>query len=407
VLKEGGHAGMNTRGAHRWTTAFLAAEFGLAVVMLAHLTTSFRSREPWPPSDRVIDTTQVLTAVVTLPREKYPSPDTRTAFYRQLHDRLRSSPAVAAVSAASVLPLYGGPQDRIDVEGRTFEEADRPSVQTVLIAPRYFEALALPVTRGRDFGDDDGAPGRANAIVNQRLVEQLFADRDPIGQRLSILPPGAPATARTWFTIVGVAPDIRQRPSAEADPVVYLPLRTMAPATATLLVRATGEPGDLASMLRREVQTLDGNLPLYRMRTLAQAIRDAGWNGRLAARLILVLTLIAVGLTTVGLYAVTAYGVSQRTQEIGLRMALGAQRRQIANVIARRAVVQLGIGFAVGIVFTMIWARLFAGTAGSLRINDPVSLLIVAGILTAVAIAGCAAPIHRATRMDAAHLMKW
>ena len=398
MLKETGGPGTTARGNQRLTTVFLAAEFGLAVVMLAHLTLGFRTSPPGPASDEAIDSTQILTAVLTLGRDTYPSPEQRTDFYRRLRERVAAQPSVAAVTIASAAPVQGAPESRLAIEGRPAPTDESPaSVRTVLAGPGYFETLGLTVARGRSFDEDDGAPGRAFVVINERLARQFFEGQEPIGQRISVAVPGVPDGAPQWFTIAGVGPDVRQR-AQDPDPLVYLPFRASPAPSATLIVRARGEGTDLVPMLRQEVHALDPNLPLYRIRTLAQAIRDARWNGRLSAALIQVLTLIAVGLATAGLYGATAYGVSQRTHEIGLRIALGAHRRQVAALIVRRVGTQLGIGFATGILLTLMWDRTFPGAAG-LRITAPSSLAIVATILAGLGAIACWAPVRRATRL--------
>ena len=400
VLKEGGPAGTLARSTQRLSTAFLAAEFGLAVVLLAHLTMAMRNDRPGLPTDSALVSTQILTAEITLPPETYGSPGQRTLFYERLNERLRGNSAVAAASLASAAPLQNTPEHPIDIEGRSADTPEsRRRVRTVSVAPRYFETLGLTLIRGSDFSEEDGTPGRANAIVNERLAREFFEGQDPIGQRLALVP-ATPAEPRRWLTIAGIVTDIRQRPVPDPDPVLYLPLTGSSSATATLLVRSRGEDAsDLAPLLRKEVQALDANLPLHRIRTMAQASRDAQWNGRLAARLILVLTIISVGLATAGLYAVTAYGISQRTHEIGLRVALGARTPHVAGLIARRVAVQLAIGVMAGFVCTMLWDRTFAGGPG-VRITDPVSLAIVALVLVVLAILACWAPIRRASRLD-------
>ena len=167
-----------------------------------------------------------------------------------------------------------------------------------------------------------------------------------------------------------------------------------------MLVRGRTEPGPLASLLREEVAKLDANLPVYRLRTMTQVLRDALWNGRLSSNLFLMLTFIAVALAAVGLYAVTAHGVSQRAQEIGLRMALGAQPRQVVRLIARRVAIQLAIGFLAGIVCTKIWDSVFGSGSEGVRASDPKSLLVVAGMLTVLAAVACVVPARRAIRLD-------
>ena len=399
VLKEGGPAGTLARTTQRLSTAFLAAEFGLAVVLLAHLTMAMRNDRPDLPTDSVLNSTQILTAEITLPPETYASPEQRTSFHERLREGLRGHPSVAAVTLASAAPLQNAPEQPVEIEGRPSASLDSPAkVRTVAVAPRYFDTFGLRLIRGTDFSDDDGTSGRAHAIVNERLVLELFQREDPIGRRLTLVS-GASGESREWLTIVGIAPDIRQRPVAESDAIVYLPLRRSPPATATLLARSRGDGSDLVPFLRQHVQALDPNLPLTRVQTIAQAARESQWNGRLSARLILALTMIAVGLATAGLYAVTAYGVSQRTQEIGLRVGLGARTPHVAILIARRVAVQLAVGFVAGLVCTMLWDRTFSGGRG-VRITDPASMTIVGFVLVVLASLACWPPIRRAARVQ-------
>ena len=402
VLKEGGGGTTTGRGTQRWATVFLAAEFGLAFVLLSQLALGLRSTRPEVPSDDAIDTRQVLTAALTLPDEAYPSPDRRWDFHARLHERLRAHPGIADVSMASALPVNGAPDQELAVEGRPRNPGDpATTVQTVLIGPRYFETLGLTLAAGRGFTAADGSPGQAHAIVNERLARQIFGDASPLGRRIAINATAPQGKAPEWLTIVGVGPDVRQRPVLDAGPIVYVPFRSSAPATGSLLVRSSAESAvDLTNTVRTEVHALDSNLPLYRVRTLAQAVRDATWNGRVSARLILAITFIAVALSALGLYAVTMYGVSQRTHEIGLRVALGARPSNIAATIVRRAFVQLAAGFGAGILLTMLWDRMFMGPSPGSRAADPGSLLLVAATLVILAALACAVPVRRAIRLD-------
>ena len=399
VLKDGGTSPPGVRGTQRWSTAFLAVEFGLAVILLVQLTMTMRSTLPEVRSDAIIDSREVLTFAVTLPTATYRTLDQRTEFYRRLEERLRANAAVSVVSVASALPLQGAPQQPIDIQGRTAPDGQRRAVRTVMIAPRYFQALGLTLARGRDFTEDDGAAGHAHAIVNERMVSEFFGGEDPVGQRIAFAPSGA-AGGRDWLTIVGVAPDVRQRPTLEPDAIVYTPYRSVSPATASLLIRSPNDASDLASWVRGEVSAVDSQLPLYRMRTMAQALRDSQWNGRLSSTLFRVLTLIAIGLSAVGLYAVTSYGVNQRTHELGLRMTLGARTHHVVSVLGWRVLKQLSFGFFTGLVGTLLWQWMFFTGGGGPSAADPLSLVIVAAMLTAIAAIACAVPIRRATRLD-------
>ena len=229
VLKDGGRTGTGRRG-RSWTTGFLAAEVALAVVFLGQFSVQLRSASPSVPSDAAVDTTDVLTAAITLPAAPYATPEAREQFYRALRERLNAQPIVASMSMATSLPLSGAEERGLDIAGRAAPDAaSRPSIHTIAVAPGYFRTLGLPIARGRDFSDADGEPGAANAIVNERFVERFLGATDPIGQRIALTSPDSPASAPNWLTIVGVAPSIRQRRPAVPDALVYTPFRSIAP----------------------------------------------------------------------------------------------------------------------------------------------------------------------------------
>ncbi len=399
VLKEGGRTATSYRG-RRWTTGFLATEFGLTVVLLAHFVVTVRTAAPLLPSDTALRTTAILTAEIALPVAVYDTPERRAAFYAALGERLGAVSSISSASVASALPLLGGEPRRLEIMDRPLRDKEQQQTAwTVAVAPGYFATLGLPLVRGRDFTADDGSPGRPFVIVNERFVERFSADRDPIGQRIAVSPNGS-TDPPVWMTIAGVSPSVRQRPAASADAVVYLPMRSLPQPGAALLVRSDMRTDALAELLRSEMQGIDRNLPLDRMRTMAQVVRDAEWVGRASRNLSRVLTFIAVILSALGLYAVTSYGVSQRRQEIGIRLALGARRRQVVWFVARRVALQLAAGLAAGIVFTKVWGSIFSTGRGDITATDPQSLLGVAAILTVIAAIACFVPVRRATRLD-------
>jgi predicted permease len=399
VLKEGGRNSAGFRG-RRWTTAFLAAEFGLSVLLLAHFVANVRATAPALPSDVALRTSQILTAEIALPAAVYDTPERRAGFYAALAERLGAVSSISSASVASALPLLGGEPRRLDIMDRPVrDKKEQQTAWTVAVGPRYFATLGLPLVRGRDFTAEDGASGRPFVIVNERFVERFSADRDPIGQRIAVSEAGA-TTPPVWLTIAGIAPSVRQRPGADADAIVYLPLRSIAAANAVLIVRSEMRTDALAELLRTEMEGLDRNLPLDRMRTMAQVIRDAEWVGRASRNLSRVLTLIAVLLAALGLYAVTSYAVSQQTQEIGLRLALGAGTRQVVWFIGKRVTVQLATGLAAGIACTRVWDWMFSTGRADVTAANLLSLLAVAAILTAIAVVACFVPVRRATRLD-------
>jgi hypothetical protein len=301
-----------------------------------------------------------------------------------------------------VLPLAGGRQSEITIAGQPPGESPRRIV-TVGIGRDYFRAFGLAMLRGREFGARDGGAGQAQVIVNERAAQLLFGAQDALGQRIALTPSESKDAALEWLTVVGVAPDIRQQPTprvwGETDPVVYVPYQTVPMDTAFLLMRGDVDAESLAPAVRTLIMELDRNVPLYRVRTMAGVIDDGGWNARVSNILINVLSFIAVTLATLGLFAVTAHSVYQRTPELGLRMALGAQRWRIAYLILRRAMAQVSVGFVAGLACTMVWTRLF-WTSAERRFVTVESLAIVATTVVLLGLAASLIPLLRATRLD-------
>ena len=400
VLKDGGRPSGGRRHSRRWTTVFLTAEFALAVVLLSQVVESIRDAGPPLPSDLVINTKSVITGAVTLPAASYIAPQQRVDGYQRLTEGILAIPGVVSASMTSVLPLTGGPDSPVRVASGPRASAEAiGTAHTVAIGPGYFRTLGVPLVRGRDFAKGDGTPAHAFAIVNERFCEKVFSGENPIGQQIELLAENT-ETRPGPFTIVGVAPDIRQRPSADPDPVVYLPYLTSPPATLSLIVRTDLDASRIVPLMRREVLAVDSNLPVYRIQTMTEVVRNADWNRRLSHVLVLFITFIAVALSTVGLYAVTAHGVSQRTQEIGVRMALGAPSWRVVLVVVRRVFVQLSFGLVAGIVCARVWERMFGSADAEMKATDPQSLAAIAATLAFAALIASFVPARRATRLD-------
>ena len=398
VLRDGGRGG--TSRTRRWTFAFLAAEIALTVVLLAQAVVSVQNDGNELRSDLQVDTTQVLTAAVALPSTRYPTPQQRNDYYVQAVERLAAIPGVTAAAVASALPRHGSLQQSLDVEGHVRGQGEpAQTVSTLRISSRYFDALAVPIQRGRAFDADDGVAGRANAVVSQHFAETYFPGADPLGKRIRVTLPNAPGDDALWHTVVGVSADLRQRSIPGAEAVVYLPIAGMAPATVSMLLRSPLDPAALAPALREAAAQLDPNLPLYRVITMKEAISEMQWPGRASYRLINSLTFIALALSVAGLYAVTMYTVGQRTQEIGIRMALGAQRGVITRLVLRGACLQVVVGLACGLAGTIAFnAAFYSGPVA--RPLSAAVLVPVTSLLAVATVLACVVPVRRATRLD-------
>jgi predicted permease len=405
VLKDGGRSGTTSGGARRWTATFLVAQFALTVLVLAQVIVSNRNTIRELPSEAAITSPEIMTAAITLPAGKYAAAEQRANFYRALEERLSSLPDVSGVAVADTLPLQGAAERGLQVEGQT-QPADEkpPSVRTVGVSPRYFDAIAVPLERGRRFAEDESAAD--TAIVSRRFVNMFFREQDPVGRRIRLTVPGASLAPAPWMTIIGVAQDVRYRPVAEPDPVVYRPFPAASAETASLLVRNTAAPGSLTGSLRQTIAAIDPNLPLYRVRTMQQVAYEAEWNGRVSNRFVITLGLLALALSIVGLYAVTAHAVAQRRQEIGLRIALGARSADVRRLILRRAILHVALGLAAGTAGATAWDALFFSGRVDVRFAAPGVLIPIAALLVVVTAVACVVPLRRATGLDPATALR-
>jgi predicted permease len=399
TLTDGGSTTTVARPARRWITTLLAAEFAVTFVLIAMALMSVRADIQSRRTEFQIDPTSLVTMWVSLPPESYASVPARQAFFDQLDDRVGAANDITSVAHASVLPYGGGLQQPLTVSGRTLSETP-PVVSVVAASERYFDVLGIPVVQGRAFTTTDGRPGAEAAIVNQRFVRMFFPLEDPIGARIRV---GSGETP--WLQIVGVATTVRQHlVGPEADPVVFIPFRAASSPTSVLLVRtATEDAAAPIARLRSEVAEIDANLPLYRVMSFEQAVRNAVWNGRLSNTIIRSIAVIALLLAIVGLYAVTGHTVERWTRELGLRIALGARTGQIGWIVLKRVLGQLLIGLAVGIVGALAFDRLFnepTASGDGVGMTDLGALVFVILLIGVIAVAACLPPIRRATTVD-------
>jgi putative ABC transport system permease protein len=412
VLKEGGRSGSGLR-ARRWTSALIVFELALTLVLLSGAGFMMRSLLVLYQRDAGVETAHVLMMRLQLPNRKYPTPELRRDFYKRLDDRLAAIGNVQAATIATNVPMGGGNPRQLVIDGREPVAGEQPpTVTQVMIGPRYLEAAGMQLARGRAFDELDGTAGHETALVNQRFVAMYFPGEDPIGRRIRLTSetgPGAPVPAPTTVTIVGVTPTVRQRNSQEAlpDPVVYLPLRAQAPPFATLMLRTPGDPASLASAVREEVRAIDADLPLFGIQTLDEALAQGRWQYQIFGTMFSVFALIALALSAVGLYAVTSYSVSQRTQEIGVRMALGAQARQVWWMILRGSFVQLAIGLVIGAAGAFGVGQLLQSVLVKSGSNDAVTLAAISALLAMVSLGACFWPARRATRLDPVHALRY
>jgi len=277
----------------------------------------------------------------------------------------------------------------------------------VTVSPRFFDTVGVQLRRGRMFGEMDGTPGQENTIVNEKFAAQFFPNEDPIGRRIRYTPgqptPGQPPPpVQVWRTIVGVSPTIRHSNPQDAEPpaVMYVPHRQNPPSGGALLIRSRLDAGAIMSAVRTGVGSVDPDQPTSTVRTMTQMLERQMWPYRVFGTLFATFAVIALVMSAVGLYAVMAYSVTQRTTEIGVRMALGAEGRQVSWLILKRGLWQMGLGLSLGLAGAFGLSRVLRTLLVQVTPTDPVTFGTITAILTVVAIAACLIPARRATRVD-------
>jgi putative ABC transport system permease protein len=413
VLKDGGRSGSAGTRARRWTTSLIVAELTLTLVLLAGAGFMMRSFLHLYRMDIGIDTAPLVTMSLVFPPLKYPTVENRVAFLQRVSERLNGIGAIEGATTANYLPFSGGSTRRLWIEGRPEQPPGKePTITMIAAGSRYFDVLGAPILRGRAFVATDGEPGREAAVINERLAALHFRGEDPIGRRIRLLADGNLPDAPKFYaaTIVGMAPTIRQRGSEpDPDPIVYIPHRQdlLMGFQPGLIVRTRSNPGAAVTLLRREIGAMDADIPLTNIRTLDETLARSRWPQRVFGTMFSTFAIIAVVLAAVGLYGVTAYSVSQRTQEIGIRMALGADTSQVRWLVLRRGIFQLGIGLTLGLAGAFGVGKLLQSLLVQTGPADPVTLLSISAVLTTVGVAACVWPARRAARLDPVKALRY
>lgn len=399
VLNQGGRSGVGSPRAQRMIAVLLIGEVALTMILLSAASALVQSANGVYAADRAIDVANLWEFRVALPQPRYAGVEQRRAFYAALDQRLAAAPDVPAAALATSAPFNARDSRGIVMDNESVAERDRArNARFVAIGDRYFETLGLSLLRGRRFADLDAATRATAAIVNERFVERYSPTADPIGREVLLVNDRTPDAAPARVAIVGIAPPLRQQVAAGHTPVVYVPFDTQPAATASLLIR--GNPERFAPVVRSEVRQLDADLPVFNLQSLERISYLSRWIQRIMGFGFSIVAMIATVLSALGLYALTAHAASQRTQEIGVRMALGAQRSEVSWLFLRQALRRLAIGLAIGLAGAIAIGGVLQGALVDVRANDPLMLAAVAAFLIAMAITAALVPSRRASRLD-------
>jgi predicted permease len=398
-LREGGRQGGGA-ASRRTRNALVAAEVALALVLLTGAGLLIRTLWNMQRLDRGFDAAGITLATVSPPASSYPNPLEVRGFYGRLLERVRALPGVqsAALTTGILQPLLAN-SSIFSIEGRPLPPPEeRVEYPFEAVSPGFFETLRIAVVRGRTFTDQDHVEAPRAVIINETLAREGWPDQDPIGRRMRF---GGPDSQAPWMMVVGVIADVhRVDPQRTIRPELYLCSLQVAPRTQTLVVRSAGDPAATISALRREVQSLDPQLPLFRAGTLADELSTTLSQPRFQATLLVVFAAVALLLASVGIYGVTSHAVSQRTQEVGIRMALGARGPDVLRLILRQHLQPALLGIAIGLAASFALSRYLQSLLYGVRATDPATFGIMALALLAVALLASWIPARRAMRVD-------
>jgi putative ABC transport system permease protein len=399
ALKDGGRGATGGGHGQHLSALLVTGEMALAVVLLAGAGVMIRSYLKIHSADMGVNTTNILGGAVDLSPTKYPRPEDRMSFYDRLTARLQAMPGVESVATADTLPSWGSSKFPYELAGApSSDDLRRPNLSTLKISPSYFRTLRAALRSGREFNDADVASGVPVAIVNQLFASKAWQGNDPVGRRLRLFEGNIPGP---WVTVVGVVSNIMQNDlnRQRFDPVLYVPYRQTPGRGAWILVRTRNSSSGLTNAFRREVQALDPDLPMYGPMSIADRM-ERFWDSRFYGSLFLIFAGIALLLASIGLYTVVAHSVGQRTQEIGVRMAVGAEARDILALVCRQGLLPSGLGLAIGLAASLAVNRVLASALVQVSPADPISLVIASAALVVSAILGCLIPARRAMRVD-------
>ncbi|HZL28592.1 MAG TPA: ABC transporter permease [Acidobacteriaceae bacterium] len=394
-------SGRNTEGGQskRLRRALVMGETALSLILLAGSGLLLRSFSQVLKVDPGFRPDGVLTMRIALPDAKYSRPEQVRAFYSTLLDRIQASPGVKAAGAINLLPLGGqNSSGTTTIDTQSVPLRDRtPEVDMRRVTPDYFRAMGISLVRGRFFDQRDTDTSQPVAIIDETLAQTFWPGQDPIGQRVH---QGGSTTA-PWVTIVGVVRHVRSRTlEARSRTEVYWPLTQRPSNTMALTVLTTGNPMDLATTIQKEVSALDPELPVYRVRTMAEVMGESVARRRVALVLLAAFAGLALLLASVGIYGVTSYLANQRQREIGLRIALGSRRGQVLQLIIGQGMRTIVIGLLIGILPALALTRLMSGLLFGVRPADPLALGGSAAILLAVALVAIFIPARRASNVN-------
>jgi putative ABC transport system permease protein len=402
ALKEGGRSGASGRHAAQTRSALVVAEISLALVLLVVAGLMIRTMIAFELIEPGFDPDNLLTMRVSLPVRDYDTEQKARDLFQRAIPRIAAQPGVKSVAAIDRLPLAGSrrnPSRSITIEGRPPSGAnDAPWAVELTVSPGYFETIGIPLLRGRQLTSQDSADATRVAMISDTMARKYWSGDDPLGKRIRL---ESRETNDRWITIVGIVGDVRNDDvDAPPLPQLYLPHAQNPLREMSLIVRTTGDPLSNAAAARASVWAIDGNLPVYQVSTMKQLFFEDLAGVRIVVELLGAFAALALILAAVGIYGVMSYSVAQRTNEIGIRLALGAQKRDVMSLIVRQGMKLVIAGVTIGIFGALALTRVMKSMLYGVSATDPVTITGMASILALVALLACWIPAWQATKVD-------
>ncbi|MBI2835010.1 MAG: ABC transporter permease [Acidobacteria bacterium] len=400
ALKEGSRG--SGAGARRNTlrSALVVAEVALSLVLLIGASLFVRSFLNLKGASGGFDTAPLMTMRFYMPGERYREAEPKAQRVEDIIRRIEGLPGVQAASASNLIPLGGGGDEGpIQIDGRAVPRSEEPFVTFAGVTPHFFKTLKVPLLRGRDFTDPEGAARTPVAVINQTMAKRFWPKEDPVGKRYRVNEP----QQGDWMTVIGVVPDIRHddiNPDDRPYAAAYVPYRYSATPNTGLTIRVSGDPALVTTAARSAIRSSDPVLPVFEAQTMEELRQLGFWEFRLFGWMFSIFGAIALILAAVGVYGVLSYAVSQRTHEIGVRVALGADRPAVVQLVVGQGLRLAIVGIAVGLAGAFGITRVIKSLLYNVSPTDPLSFAAIALFLTGVAFLASYLPARRATAVD-------
>ncbi|MCA1577503.1 MAG: ABC transporter permease [Acidobacteria bacterium] len=407
-LKDGGRGTSEGARRNRMRSALAVGELAIAVVLLVAAGLLLQSLWRLQNVNSGLNPENVLTFSVSVPENRYEGVK-QGQFFSNLMTRLESSPGVQAASVISPLPLSG---DRFSIsfqiEGREVPEKDEPSADLFMTGAGYFRTMGIPLIKGREFDNRDQYGSPPVAIITEEFARQHFPGEDPVGRRINPGISTIEGDQTTMREIVGVVGNVRNRGlNTPPMPAYYLPQTQVPFSQMVVVVKTTGDPHSLISGVTKEVAAMDPDLPLFGVKTMEEYLSASVASPRFNTTLLSIFAAVALVLTIVGLYGVMSYSVAQRTNEIGIRLALGAQPRDVLLMIVKQGSLLIVLGLGIGLLGAYAATRLISSLLFGVTAKDPITFVVAAVVLALVALLACYIPAWRATKVDPLRALRY